>query len=109
MALRRGAFGVLAVLVAGGCGQPRFDLVIHHGWVVDGTGNPAYRGDVAVVGDHIVAVGRVPDRPATREIDATGLVVAPGFIDMLGQSEINVLADNRVYSKITDGVTTEIT
>jgi dihydroorotase/N-acyl-D-amino-acid deacylase len=96
-------------LAAAGCGAPRYDVVLRHGWIVDGTGNPALRGDVAIAGDRVVAVGQVPAGPARREIDVTGLVVAPGFIDMLGQSETNVLADGRAFSKVTDGITTEIT
>jgi N-acyl-D-amino-acid deacylase len=59
-----------------------YDLVLRNGTIVDGTGNPWYYGDVAIRGDRIVAVGRVPAGPARREIDLKGLVVAPGFIDM---------------------------
>src|SRR6185503_11669443 len=77
--------------------------------VVDGTGAPWYRADVCVVGDRIAAVGPLGDRPARRRIDASKLVITPGFIDMLGQSEYNVLVDGRAASKITQGITTEIT
>jgi dihydroorotase/N-acyl-D-amino-acid deacylase len=77
--------------------------------VVDGTGAPWFRADVCVTGDRIVAVGDPGQAVAKRRIDATGLVVAPGFIDMLGQSEYYALVDPRVASKITQGITTEIT
>src|SRR5262249_45016347 len=62
-----------------------------------------------IVGDRLDAVGKLADRPAKRRIDASRLVLAPGFIDMLGQSEYNVLVDGRAASKITQGITTEIT
>ena len=86
-----------------------YDLVIAGGRVVDGTGAPWVRADVGVRGDRIVAVGDLANEPATTRIDAAGLIVAPGFIDMLGQSEFNVLVDNRAASKVTQGVTTEVT
>jgi N-acyl-D-amino-acid deacylase len=88
---------------------PEFDVVITGGRVVDGTGAPWFRGDVGITGDRISAIGDLARRPATLRIDARGLVVAPGFIDMLGQSEFNVLVDGRAASKIMQGVTTEIT
>jgi N-acyl-D-aspartate/D-glutamate deacylase len=87
--------------------QP-YDLVIRHGKIVDGTGNPWYLGDVAVCGGRIVAVGRVPAGPAQRELDATGLVVAPGFIDMHSHSDYLLLEDGNAQSKIRQGVTTEV-
>lgn len=86
-----------------------FDLVIANGRIVDGTGAPWFRGDVGIVGDAIAEIGDLGGREAKSRIDASNLVVAPGFIDMLGQSEFNVLADPRAASKITQGVTTEIT
>ena len=88
------------------------DLVFTGGRVVDGTGKAAFRGDVAVRDGRIDAVGDLaPDRiaRARRRIDATGLVVAPGFIDLLGQSEYNALVDRRAASKITQGITSEVT
>ena len=88
--------------------QP-FDVLITNGRVVDGTGTPWYRADVGITGDRITAIGRLDGRDAKTRIDAANLVVAPGFIDMLGQSEFNVLADPRAASKITQGITTEIT
>jgi dihydroorotase/N-acyl-D-amino-acid deacylase len=85
------------------------DLLLAGGRVVDGTGAPWFRADVCVRGDRIAAVGDLARVPTRRRIDASRLVVAPGFIDMLGQSEYNVLVDNRAASKITQGITTEIT
>src|SRR5262245_42234186 len=85
------------------------DLLLTGGRVVDGTGAPWFRADVCVVGDRVDAVGSLAGRAARRRIDASGLVIAPGFIDMLGQSEYNVLVDGRAASKITQGITTEIT
>lgn len=88
---------------------PSCDLLFAGGRVVDGTGAPWFRADVCVIGDRIAAVGDLAEAKATRRIDANGLVVAPGFIDMLGQSEYTVLVDPRAASKITQGITTEIT
>jgi dihydroorotase/N-acyl-D-amino-acid deacylase len=87
---------------------PSFDILIRNGRVVDGTGAPWHIGDVGIVNDAIVAIGKLTN-PAKRTIDASGLVVAPGFIDMLGQSEFNILVDNRAASKLLQGVTTEVT
>ncbi len=89
--------------------QATFDVLITGGRVVDGTGAPWYRADVGIVGDRITAIGQLSDQTATTKIDASNMVVAPGFIDMLGQSEFNVLVDGRAASKITQGITTEIT
>jgi N-acyl-D-amino-acid deacylase len=86
-----------------------FDVLITGGRVVDGTGAPWFRADVGIVGDRIAAIGQLAGREARTRIDASNLVVSPGFIDMLGQSEFNVLADPRAASKITQGITTEIT
>jgi dihydroorotase/N-acyl-D-amino-acid deacylase len=86
-----------------------YDLVITYGRVVDGTGAPWFRGDVGVRGDRIAAIGDLSRAKARRRIDARGQVVAPGFIDMLGQSELNVLADPRLESKVRQGITTEVT
>jgi N-acyl-D-amino-acid deacylase len=88
---------------------PMDDLVFEGARVVDGTGAPWFVGDVAVRDGRIAALGRLEGRPARRRIDARGLVVAPGFIDLLGQSEYNVLVDPRAASKITQGITTEVT
>ena len=86
-----------------------FDVLITGGRIVDGTGAPWFEGDVGITGDRIVSIGRFAGRGAKTTIDARGTYVAPGFIDMLGQSELNVHADPRAASKITQGVTTEIT
>src|SRR5579864_2936150 len=85
------------------------DIVIHGGRIIDGTGNPWYVGDIAISDGHIVAVGKIPGGIAKRVIEANGTVVAPGFIDMLGQSETALLIDNRSVSKLAQGITSEIT
>jgi N-acyl-D-amino-acid deacylase len=107
---------LLFLLTITGCGMAKppathetYDLLLRGGWIVDGSGNPRFVGDVAVNGDRIVATGHWSNIQARDTIDVTGLVVAPGFIDMLGQSETNALIDNRVLSKVTQGITTEVT
>ncbi len=105
-------FGFLGLFVATLSGQsprPVFDIVIAGGRIVDGTGAPWFHGDVGIRGDRITAIGDLHEAAATTQVDATNLIVAPGFIDMLGQSEFNVLVDGRAASKIMMGVTTEIT
>jgi N-acyl-D-amino-acid deacylase len=86
-----------------------YDVVVAGGRLVDGTGAPWVRADLGIVGDRIAAIGDLSSATAGTRIDATGLVVAPGFIDMLGQSEDFILVDGRAASKIMQGVTTEIT
>ena len=86
-----------------------YDIIIVNGRIVDGTGNPWFYGEVAIRGDRIVKVGMVGPARAKRTIDARGLIVAPGFIDMLGQSEQNLLIDPRAESKVFQGITTEVT
>ena len=89
--------------------EPAYDILIHGGRIMDGTGNPWYVGDVAITDGRIVAVGNIPGGIAKRVIEANGMVVAPGFIDMLGQSETALLIDNRSISKLAQGITSEIT
>lgn len=108
VALLAATAGSLALLAAQ-APPPAFDIVIAGGRIVDGSGAPWFRADLAITGDRIAAIGDLAAARAVTRIDATGLVVAPGFIDMLGQSEFNVLVDGRAASKITMGVTTEIT
>jgi len=101
---------LLFVLSVVGFRSPQaFDLIITNGHIVDGTGSPWYLGDVGIREGRIVAIGNLGGMPHKRTIDANGKVVAPGFIDMLGQSELTILVDPRLPSKIYQGITTEIT
>jgi N-acyl-D-amino-acid deacylase len=88
--------------------QP-FEIVITNGHIIDGTGSPWYSGDLGIRDGKIAAIGNLTAAPRNRTIDAQGSVVAPGFIDMLGQSELTILVDPRLPSKIYQGITTEIT
>ena len=90
-------------------GAAPYDLIIEHGHVVDGTGAPWFAADVGVRAGRVAAIGRLDQARATRRIDAAGRIVAPGFIDMLGQSELTMLVNPHVPSKIFQGITTEIT
>src|SRR6266480_6530850 len=112
-----GVFSALAISVLGACATMArgpvatvYDLLITNARIVDGTGNPWYRGSVAIVGDRIAYVGpSVPGQTAKRVIEAKEQVVSPGFIDMLGHSEFAVLRGPHAISKITQGITSEIT
>ncbi|HUX43654.1 MAG TPA: hypothetical protein VMV57_02790, partial [Terracidiphilus sp.] len=86
-----------------------FDVIILHGHIIDGTGSPWYSGDIGIRAGRIAAIGNLEHAPAKTVLDAHGEVVAPGFIDMLGQSELTILVDPRLPSKIYQGITTEIT
>jgi N-acyl-D-amino-acid deacylase len=87
----------------------QYDLVIRHGHIIDGTGSPWYGADIGIKAGHIVTIGKIEEKSAAKIIDAHGLTVAPGFIDMLGQSEMTILVDPHLPSKIFQGITTEIT
>jgi N-acyl-D-amino-acid deacylase len=86
-----------------------YDLVIRNGHIIDGTGSPWYAADIAIRYGHIAAIGHLDSAAAKQTIDAAGMVVAPGFIDMLGQSEESMLVNPHLPSKIYQGITTEIT
>ncbi len=86
-----------------------FDVAIRNARIIDGTGSPWYSGDIGVRNGRIARIGNLAGTPANKTIDAAGRVVAPGFIDMLGQSELTILVDPRLPSKIFQGITTEIT
>ena len=88
---------------------PTFDLVITNGHIIDGTGSPWYSGDIGIRDGKVAVIGNLSTAPRRRTIDAAGKVVAPGFIDMLGQSEMTILVEPRLPSKIFQGITTEIT
>ncbi len=89
--------------------QTSYDIIIRNGRIVDGTGSPWYSGDVAIRDGRIAAIGAVLDARAKRTIDARRMVIAPGFIDMLGQSDLSILVTPSLPSKIFQGITTEFT
>lgn len=101
---------ILPTLIAAAAlsAQP-YDLVIRNGHIIDGTGSPWYTGDVGIRAGRIADIGVLSNAEAKRTIDARGMVVAPGFIDMLGQSELTILVNPHLPSKIFQGITTEIT
>ena len=86
-----------------------YDTVVRNGRIIDGTGSPWYSGDIGIRDGRIAAIGNLAGAAARRTIDAHGMVVAPGFIDMLGQSELTILVNPHLPSKIYQGITTEIT
>ena len=115
--MRRSSIALAALLTAcatGGRGYqavPTYDVIIANAKIVDGTGNPWFYGDVAVRGDYVVKIapaGSLDHETAVTRVDAQGRVLAPGFIDIQGQSYELLTGDGRDVSKITQGVTTEI-
>jgi len=96
------------LFAAAAAAQP-YDVVIRNGRVIDGSGSPWYAADVGIRGGRIASIGRLEASAARRTIDARGMVVAPGFIDMLGQSELTILVNPHLPSKIYQGITTEVT
>jgi N-acyl-D-aspartate/D-glutamate deacylase len=100
-------FALFTTLSSAAADEP-YDLVIRGGKIVDGSGNPWFRGDVAIRGDRIVKIGRVAQGQAEREINAAGSVVSPGFIDIHSHSDYLLLEDGHAQSKIRQGVTTEV-
>lgn len=116
LAIAFAAVGVLAAATSVAQKEPEalassqsYDVLIRNGRIYDGTGGPWYKADIGLRGDRIIAIGSLAGAQAKTTIDASNRVVAPGFIDMLGQSETALLIDNRSLSKLSQGITTEIT
>jgi len=109
--MHRALFGLAIALLPGSLAaqQPAYDLLIRNGRIIDGTGSPWYAGDLAIRDGKIVAIGSLVGARARRTIDAGRMVVAPGFIDMLGQSDLSILVNPQLPSKIFQGITTEFT
>ena len=102
-------FRLFLIVAAGLAHAQPYDLVIRNGHIIDGTGSPWYSGDIAIQDGRIAAIGQLGHAETKADIDAQGLAVAPGFIDMLGQSELTILVNPHLPSKIFQGITTEIT
>ena len=102
-------FLIIGTFAFGQTNSASFDVVITNGHIIDGTGSPWYSGDVGIRDGKVAAIGNLGVAARKRTIDAAGKVVAPGFIDMLGQSERTILVDPRLPSKIYQGITSEIT
>jgi len=100
---------MIALLLVLFAWAPRYDLVISGGRLIDGTGAPWVRADLGIRGDRVAAIGDLSGARAKKRIDAQGMAVAPGFIDLLGQSELTILVDPRAESKIRQGITSELT
>src|SRR4029453_5081518 len=98
--MRTSLFCAVLLALAVAFQPPAFDLVILNGHVVDGTGSPWYAADVGIRDGRIAAIGRLAGAAAKQTVAARGKIVAPGFIDMLGQSELTVLVEPTLPSKI---------
>jgi N-acyl-D-amino-acid deacylase len=103
-----GPFGLVLAALTLAAGSPDLDLVLRGGRIVDGTGNPAFVGDLGLKDGYVVAAGQLSDRPAARTIDVTGLIVAPGFIDIHNHGDESLLVDGDAPSLIRQGVTSVI-
>src|SRR5712691_9908502 len=99
---------LLSVLLFAAAASP-YDIVIRNARIIDGTGSPWYAGDLAIRAGKSAAIGNLGDAPARRSIDARWMVSGPGFINGLGKSEITILVNPHLPSKIFQGITTEIT
>src|SRR6516162_10705678 len=100
--------GILLLAAAQPCAAQGFDLLIRGGRIVDGTGNPSYSGDLGIEAGRIAAMGHLTGQTAARIIDATGLTVAPGFIDIHNHSDNTIVQDGNAQSMVRQGVTSMI-
>jgi N-acyl-D-amino-acid deacylase len=101
--------GILLFVILSGCNTPEsFDVLIKNGQIMDGSGNPSYIGNVGINADTIAALGTLKNATGKLEIDATGLVVAPGFINMLSWATESLIEDGKSQSDIRQGVTLEV-
>jgi N-acyl-D-amino-acid deacylase len=100
---------LILVFTVVGCSEPEtYDILIKNGQIVDGSGKPSYVGDIAINADTIAAIGNLKNAKGRQEIDATGLVVAPGFINMLSWATESLIEDGKSQSDIRQGVTLEV-
>ena len=102
-------FSLILIILAAGCGQTTdYDVIIRNGNIYDGSGNKSYKADVAIKGDTIAAIGDLSNSNGKVEVDASGLAVSPGFINMLSWANESLIEDGKSQSDIRQGVTLEV-
>jgi len=109
--MKKMGIAVLSALVAAAAAFPQqalYDVVIHDGMIVDGTGNPWYRADIGITGGRIQKIGTIPPSAGRKAINASGRAVSPGFIDLHTHSDIPVLVDGTAQSAVRQGVTLDV-
>ena len=107
--IRQGSLPILLLTLAAGCAAPAsHDVIVRGGTLYDGSGGPPVVADLAIDGDRIVAIGDLSRNRAALEIDASGLAVAPGFINVLSWATVSMIEDGRAQSDIRQGVTLEV-
>lgn len=99
---------IISVLISCNAKKPEYDTIIRNGIMYDGNGGDPYKADIGITADTIAFIGDLKEATAKTETDANGMAVAPGFINMMGHSEVTLLVDGRAQSDIRQGVTTEI-
>jgi len=99
---------LLLILFLWGCSSPEYDVLIRNGQVIDGSGSPAFKGDIGINADTIAGIGDLKNSRGRIEVDAEGLAVAPGFINMLSWAVESLIQDGRSQSDIRQGVTLEV-
>jgi len=100
---------LLLLLIVSGCSTAdRYDIIIRNGQIVDGSGSPAYKGDIGIIADTIAGIGDLKNAKGMTEIDAEGLTVAPGFINMLSWAVESLIEDGKSQGEIRQGVTLEV-
>ena len=99
---------LLVILLSCSAYPPNYDIIIKNGTIYDGSGNKPYKADLGIIGDSIAFIGNLSNSKAKTEIDASGLAVSPGFINMLSWANVSLIEDGKSQSDIRQGVTLEV-